>query len=350
LLRNRQLWIGVIGTALFLGLFFAFTNLREMGEALADANYWWFAPAIAVWFLSAWFRSLRWRYLLQPMGSFSAQTLYPIIVIGYMANNLLPARTGELVRAYIMDKKYRLSIMATLGTIAVERLFDGLVLVVFLIAVGAFVGLSRELGILAAAMSATFVLVFALFLFVASSRERAERWSGRLLRFLPARAREKGSQWASSFVEGLAALQSPWRIGAVLVTSVVAWALESTMYFMVGVAFDLGEAFPIFMMVAAAANLAITLPSTSGGIGPFELLTKETLEFVGVSGGVAGAYAAALHALVLLPVVAAGLVFLWAINLSLAETLRRPAQPGLATPTGGGSPSAEGLGQEEGSE
>jgi uncharacterized membrane protein YbhN (UPF0104 family) len=129
-------------------------------------------------------------------------------------------------------------------------------------------------------------------------------------------------------------LQSPWRIAAVLITTVVAWALESTMYFMVGISFNLGEAFPIFMMVAAAANLAITLPSSSGGVGPFELLTKETLEFVGVRGGVAGAYAAALHALVLLPVVAAGLLFLWVINLSLAETLRRPAQPKLATSAG----------------
>ena len=334
LLRNRQLWIGILGTALFLGLFFAFTNLREMGEALADANYWWFAPAIGVWFVSAWFRSLRWRYLLQPMGSFSTQTLYPVVVIGYMANNLLPARTGELVRAYIMDKKHGLSIMATLGTIAVERLFDGLVLVVFLIAVGAFVGLSQELGILAAAMSATFVVIFALFLFMASSQKRAERWLARLLRFLPARIQEKGSQWASSFIAGLSALQSPWRIAAVLVTSVVAWALEATMYFMVGVSFGLGEAFPIFMMVAAETNLAITFPSTSGGIGPFELLTKETLEFVGVRGGVAGAYAAALHALVLLPVVAAGLIFLWVINLSLGEALRRPAQPKPAAGVG----------------
>jgi uncharacterized membrane protein YbhN (UPF0104 family) len=233
-----------------------------------------------------------------------------------------------------MDQKHRLSIMATLGTIAVERLFDGLVLVVFLIAVGAFVGLSQELGVLAAAMSATFVVVLALFLFVASSQERAERWLARLLRFLPARAQEKGSQWGGSFITGLGALQSPWRVAAVLVTSVVAWALEATMYFMVGISFDLGEAFPIFMMVAAAANLAITLPSTSGGIGPFEFFAKETLDFVGVGRGPAGAYAVALHALLLLPVVAAGLVFLWVINLSLAETLRRPGQPSLTASVG----------------
>jgi uncharacterized membrane protein YbhN (UPF0104 family) len=125
----------------------------------------------------------------------------------------------------------------------------------------------------------------------------------------------------------------------VVFTSTVAWALEATMYFMVGVSFSLGEAFPIYMMVAAAANLAITLPSTSGGIGPFEALAKETLVFVGVGTSAAAAYAVALHALLLLPVVAAGLVFLWLINLSLGEALRHPARPTLAPNVGQGEAS-----------
>ena len=106
------------------------------------------------------------------------------------------------------------------------------------------------------------------------------------------------------------------------------------MYFMVGVSFSLGEAFPIYLMVAAAANLAISVPSTSGGIGPFEALAKETLVFVGVGASAAAAYAVALHALLLLPVVAVGLVFLWAINLSLGEALRLPARPKIASGVG----------------
>jgi hypothetical protein len=78
-------------------------------------------------------------------------------------------------------------------------------------------------------------------------------------------------------------------------------------------------------MVAAAANLAITLPSSSGGIGPFEFFAKETLMVVGVGRDLAGAYAVALHGLLLVPVIVAGLFFLWAINLSLGQALGRPA-------------------------
>ena len=336
MLRSRQLWLGILGTALFLGLFFWRTDLGDMADALANANYWWFAPAIAVWFLSTWFRSLRWRYLLRPIADIPARTLYPVVVIGYMANNLLPARTGELVRAYIMGERHRLSLMATLGTISVERLFDGLVLLAFLVFVGAFVGLSEELTILAIAMSVLFVALLAVFLFVASSAARAQRVIEALVRFAPARVRERARGWAGAFVAGLEALRSPAALATVVLTSTVAWALEATMYFMVGVSFNLGEAFPIYLMVAAAANLAISVPSTSGGIGPFEALAKETLVFVGVGTSAAAAYAVALHALLLLPVVVAGLVFLWAINLSLGEALRHPARPSLAAGVGQG--------------
>jgi hypothetical protein len=107
----------------------------------------------------------------------------------------------------------------------------------------------------------------------------------------------------------------------VLATSTVAWLLEALMYYLVGLSFDIDEGFAAYLMVAGAANLAIALPSTSGGIGPFELLTKETLTFLGTSSAVAGAYAVALHGLLLLPVIITGLIFLWAINLSLGRTL-----------------------------
>jgi hypothetical protein len=330
LLRSRQLWLGIVGTALFLGLFFWRTDLGDMADALADANYWWFAPAVALWFVSTWFRSVRWRYLLRPIIDLPTRRLYPVVVIGYMANNLLPARTGELVRAYIMGERHRLSLMATLGTISVERVFDGLVLLAFLVFVGAFVGLNEELTILAVAMSIAFVAILAVSLYVASSAERAQRVIGALVRFAPARVRDRARGWANAFVTGLEALRNPYALAMIVITSTVAWALEATMYFMVGVSFSLGEAFPIYLMVAAAANLAISVPSTSGGIGPFEALAKETLVFVGVGTSAAAAYAVALHALLLLPVVAVGLIFLWAINLSLGDALRRPTESALA--------------------
>ena len=278
-------------------------------------------PAVAIWFAAAILRSIRWHYLLRGLANLSSATLYPIVIIGYMANNLLPLRTGEFVRAYVLGERHKVSKMSTLGTIAVERVFDGVVLVGFLILAGAILGLSGELTALAIGMALAFAVLFAVFVYAASSPERAGRWTERLVAILPRRLQEPIRGFADSFLSGLQCLRSPYLVGLVLATSVGAWLLEATMYYMVGLSFNIGEGFAAYLMVAAAANLAITLPSTSGGIGPFELLTKETLIFLGVGSAAATAYAIALHALVLIPVIVVGLVFLWAINLSLGRTL-----------------------------
>jgi uncharacterized protein (TIRG00374 family) len=320
-ITSRKLWLGLIGTALFLGLFFWRTDLPEIADALGDANYWWVIPAVAVWFVSAALRSLRWHYLLRGLASLKTATLYPIVIIGYMANNLLPLRTGELVRAYVLGERHKLSKMSTLGTIAVERVFDGVVLVSFLLLGGAILGLNSDLRALAVGMTVAFAVLLAAFIYIASSPRRASRWTERLVRLLPHSVRERAQGLVDAFLEGLKCLQSPSLVVLVLATSLGAWLLEAFMYYLVGLSFDIGEGFAAYLMVAAAANLAITLPSTSGGIGPFELLAKETLTFLGVGSAVAGAYAIALHGLLLLPVIVAGLVFLWAINLSLARTL-----------------------------
>src|SRR3990170_6531590 len=166
-ITSRKLWLGLGGTALFLGLFFWRTDLGELADALADANYWWVAPAIAVWFLAAIVRSLRWHYLLRGLASLSTATLYPIVIIGYMANNLLPLRTGEIVRAYVLGERHKVSKMSTLGTIAVERVFDGVVLVSFLLLGGAILGLNSELRALAVGMTLAFAVLLAVFVYVA---------------------------------------------------------------------------------------------------------------------------------------------------------------------------------------
>jgi uncharacterized protein (TIRG00374 family) len=321
LITSRRLWLGLGGTGLFLGLFIWRTDLPDLGDALAQANYWWVVPAVAIWFVSAGFRSLRWHYLLRRVSNLNARTLYPIVIIGYMANNLMPLRTGEFVRAYVLGERHGVSKMSALGTIAVERVFDGVVLVGFLVVAGAILGLNEELTVLAVSMSVAFALLLALFVYVASSPERARSWTEWAVGLLPSALRERARELAESFLEGLQSLRSPSLVILVLGTSVVAWLLEATMYYLVGRSFSIGEGFAAYMMVAAAANLAITLPSSSGGIGPFELLTKETLTFLGVSSAVGGAYAIALHGFLLLPVIVAGLAFLWAINLSLGRAL-----------------------------
>ena len=349
--RSRRVWLGLGVSLLLIALFLHGTNFREIGNAFADANYLLAFLSLPVYFLAAWFRTLRWRYLLRPMKSVSMAHLYPVVIIGFMANNLIPARVGELVRAYILREREGVSMSAGLGTIVVDRVFDGLTLLLFLILAGVFATVSAEVRTLAIVMAALFGVGVVVMYVLVTSESRSKRAVDVVVRLVPGRAKVRVQGVADSFLEGLQSLRSPTAMAGAWVASVVSWLLEATMYYMVGEAFGLGLGFHVYLLVTAAANLAITLP-TPGGVGPFELGTRWALAPFDVASNTVRAYAIVLHALLLFPVIALGLVFLWAINLSLGDMLRRPtpvaepASTGPAGPATGGHLGAEGRGGE----
>ncbi len=342
MLRSRRLWLGVIVSLIFIAIFVLRTDFREVGDAFRDANYWWALASIPVYFAGSWFRAWRWRYLLRPLGEMRTAALFPIVIIGFMVNNLIPARAGELARAYIVGERERVSKMAALGTIAVDRVYDGIVLLLFLLIVGAFAGVSDELRVIAISMTILFGIGLLVLVAFALS-EGFSRWAvAMLLRFTPQRVKGQVEELAGSFLVGLHSFRSPYDMFAATATTAVSWLLEATMYYMIGLAFDLNLGFHIYLLVTAGANLTISIPSTPGGVGPFEVVAKETVTYFGVAKGAASAYAVALHALVLFPVIVVGLYFLWAINLSFGDVLRgrtaaaEPAEPNISGKETGG--------------
>ena len=128
----RRIWLGIAITALFVALGLVRLDLGETWSAAAAANYAYLVPAIAVYFVSLYVRSYRWRYLLQPFAAVHSWRLYPVILVGYMANTLLPVRLGELARSYYLSVREPVRGSTALATILVERVFDGLTLLVFL--------------------------------------------------------------------------------------------------------------------------------------------------------------------------------------------------------------------------
>ena len=201
--RSLRFWLAIGASLLFLGLFFARIDPGETWAKLGEANYLLVPPAIAVYFAAVYFRSLRWQYLLSPMKRLAVARLYPVVVVGYMANNLLPVRLGEVVRAYYLGEREKVSKVSSLATIAVERVFDGLTLLflaavvsLFLPLVGLLQGLADRAGVpwvlLALAMSMPFVLVAAFMVLASYSPRWFEVLLERLIAVLPAPIRPKG--------------------------------------------------------------------------------------------------------------------------------------------------------------
>ncbi len=334
MLRSRRVWLGFAISVLFLGVFLYKTDFSDIRDAFTHANYAIALASLPVYFLGIWVRTIRWQYLLRPVARVSTWRLYPVVIIGLTANNLLPARAGELVRAYLLGERERVSKAAALGTIAVDRLFDGLTLIPMLVLVAAVVGGDESFPLpfvdwrvdffgLAVIMAILFGAALAVLFVLAFSPPWRERTDRLVMGLMPERFRPSVEGLAQSFFQGLDSLRSPLDLATAWVMSGVSWGLEATMYYMVGLAFGLDVGFHYYLLVTAAANLAISVLASQGGIGPFELVTRETMIAAGVVKSMAVAYAIGLHALVLLPVIAVGLYFLGTMGVSVGEMFKR---------------------------
>ena len=324
MLKSRRFWLGAMFSAGFLVLFFWKVDLNGTVHALRSANYWWILPALVCYFIAVAFRTLRWHVLLLPLKSVPVRRLYPLVVIGYMANNLLPARLGELVRAYLAGRREGMPAAATLATILIERVMDGVFLLLLGLCVWSFLPVAsllegRELAV--AAVSAAFALALVAFFAVALVPALGQLGVRSLQRLLPHKARAPVGGLLSGFLAGFQTLRSPRQVFATILMTAPIWLFEAEMYYLIALGFRIREPFHAFLLTTSASNLATSL-STPGGVGPFEYATRLTLEALSVPVQDAVSYALVLHVALLLPVTLLGLVFLWMSNTSLQEVAR----------------------------
>lgn len=322
MLRNRRVWIGLVVSVVFLALLLRSVDRHELAAALEEIDPLWLVAAFAVELAALWFRALRWRFILDSHVRISTQDAFSVVIIGYAANNLLPVRAGELVRAQLLHDSHGASRLGTLGTIVVERIFDGLVLALFLAATIAIAGGSDFLRVVAALMTAAFLAGTAVLALLALQPRGSDIWTVRMLRLAPAAVRPRARVWLGSFLAGLAGLRGARAWGLVIGATVLSWGLEAVCYWLVGIGFGLDLDFPLYLAVTGAANLAIAAPSTAGGVGPFEFFAQKALTAFGVSAAAATVYALVLHALLLIPVVLLGIVLLWRRHIGLGAMLK----------------------------
>lgn len=357
-----HLWLGIAISGAMLLFFFTQLEPGEMKTLLVEANYFYLIPAVALYFLGVLFRAFRWRFLLTPMRRIPVRRLYPVVVIGYTANNLLPMRLGELVRSYYLARRENFSASSALGSVAVERVFDGLTLIALvsltaplLLILGEFdwtTGISQSAAI---ALAAVVVLAFggllAVFTLLAS-------WPGfagaveRLLGLLPGKAGAAVLRFFASFVSALTILNSPRKHLALIGLSLPIWVCEFLVYFLVSYSFNIGAYFDslgVYLLaiglLTATSNLATGIPSAVGGIGPFEVVAQQTLIALGIGATVAGAYSVFVHLVALwLPVNIVGIAIIIVIlarqSISLKQLLGEPPAPADAPIRAPASPTA----------
>ena len=323
-LKRWQFWVGVLISAALLWWALRGLQLRDVWDTLKDANYLWLIPGIAVYFLGVWARAWRWHYLLRPLKRIPTRTMFPIVAIGYMGNNIYPARAGEVLRAYVLRRREQVPISASLATIIVERAFDGIVMLAFvflnlpelttLTVDSGFAGSIQSLALVGAGI---FLGVVAVFLAMAAFPARSRQVSVWLIdRLVPENWRESLTGISERFLEGLASLRSPKDVGMVLLTSVVIWLFETGKYWFVMHAFPFEVSFFALMLMNGIVNLATTIPSAPGYVGTFDAPGIAVLGAYGISRDLAAGYTLVLHVALWLPITILGAYYMLRERLS----------------------------------
>jgi glycosyltransferase 2 family protein len=317
-MKRWQFWLGIAISLAFLYLALRGLHLEDVWGALEGASYGWLLPGVAIYFVAVWARAWRWHYLLRPVKKVSTRTMFPIVAIGYMGNNVYPARAGEVLRAVVLRRRTGVPVSASLATIIVERVFDGVVMLAFvflnlpelarLTAASGFVGSIQTLAIWGAVAFAAALGVFLLAAMFPVQAEKGLAWLAE--RVVPVRFRERLLGYAMRFLSGLECLRSPREALMIFMTSVVIWLLETGKYWFVMHAFPFEVSFFTLMLMNGIVNLATTIPSAPGYVGTFDAPGIAVLSAYGVDRALAAGYTLILHVALWLPITALGAYYL----------------------------------------
>ena len=317
--------VGLAISALFLFIILRNVNLNELVTALKNADYIWLLPNIFFVVLAMYQRAERWKYMLRPIAIVKYKTLLAATCIGFMANNVLPLRLGEFVRAYSLSKQdNRITKSASLATIFVERMvFDLLALLLILGAILAAFPIklmqdsNYKLGALLSLAIAMAGLLFAVIIVL--KPEGSGRLMTKYLFFLPDFIKDKIELTVIKFSKGLLFLKRWKETLWVSAHTMLIWLCMgiSNIFIFYAFGFDL----PIYAsyVLLIVVSISILIPSSPGFIGVYHAGVVFTLSRFGIDTNNAVSCALVLHAAQFVPITLMGFYYLKKEHLSLKQ-------------------------------
>jgi len=320
-------WLGVAISAVLIWWTLRGVPVDQVISTIAGGNMWLLAASILVGTTGYLVRALRWRWLLFPIDPDTRlRSRFGAVTIGFMVNNLLPARVGEFARAYAMGRfERRVPVPAAFGSLVVERVLDGLVLAAFLVIPvmtpgfpeidfgGGFAVILR----LAATLIGVMVLVIAaLLLFPRPVVAITER----LARLLPDAAERLVVDSLEAFLDSLAVVRSPRLLFMSFAWTVAFWLWHGLSFWLGMLAFGIDTGFVSAIFTEAVVGFGVALPAAPGFFGTFHVSAQFALETVyGVGELPTLAFAYAYHLGGFIPVTLIGLWYARSLGLSLGE-------------------------------
>jgi uncharacterized protein (TIRG00374 family) len=310
-------FIGIAVSILFLWLAFRNLHPEAVLQNLGRANI----PLLligAVWYFSAvMVISMRWGYLLKSIRAIPLPRLMPLVCIGYMGNNVYPFRSGEALRIYLLRQEQHIPFVKGATTVLIERVFDGLVMLTFiLIGVNLTHVGGEAIQTVATFATPIFLIALVIFFALAMRPNLLRQLSNRIETRLPKRLAGIVDKLSEDIIGGLEGLRTPADLAMTILTSYACWMLEASVYLLVAVAFGLAPDYGLMLVVVGTVNLAGLIPASPGQLGVFEFFASQVLIGAGVESDLALTYALTIHVVIWLPVTLVGFYFLIQRGLS----------------------------------
>jgi len=297
-MRSGPILRGAIGAAISivaLAVVLGGTDLARTADILRHADLRWVALSIVLMAFDLAFRALRWQRLLRPIAHVRYLPMLAYLLIGYLANNILPARLGELVRSHYLGDREGISLASALGTVVVERVVD-LVAVVAIASVALLVlsvrGLVGNVVLVGAAVTGLFLIVLAAGI-VAHRLPGLDRIRALVERYPRVR------DLARSLQDGLAVAARPRTIGEAILVSGCSWTMAIIAYAAVGQAIGIQLSMGQAALIASGVALASAVPAGPSNLGTFEFASQELGKAVGLEQASALALGVLVHVSIL---------------------------------------------------
>jgi glycosyltransferase 2 family protein len=324
-------WRGVLGIALSAALLWwtlRDVSLPEVWAALSASNLPLLVASALVATLAFPLRAWRWRYILYPVApSLPYGPLWRSTAIGMMVNNVVPARAGELARAFALSRERQgVGFAAALGSLVVDRVMDALAILVLLLIVVVSPEFPRSILVLgkpvdywlrvAATIAVASIAILALLAFLPG--RMLAIWDGVAGRVSP-RLAERGRGILTGFTQGVGVFRDPTRFGLVLFWTMLQWVVNGLSFWMGMKAVGIDAGVPAAFFLQSMLALAVALPSAPGFFGIFEAVSKASLAVYGIDGTLAVSFALGYHLLSFIPITIIGFWYFVRLGMHFSD-------------------------------
>lgn len=321
LLKSKRFWGLFLTVALLVYCFYDF-DFHQVVKALSQINYWYIIPLVFLEAMIAYIRSLRLKFLIDPVKKIRQNDLYPIYCIGMMTNLLMPYLTGQVARIYLLSKKGQLKKTFLLTTTVLEVLFDGLAILAITVLISVFFVLPDEFRAWHFFAMGGMVLVISLILiFLSRKKDFGAMLFARIAGILPAAVGRKINDITHSFFSALEALKSTKHFFLVLILSVMSWVTQAGIVYLLILAFGFDITLWGAVIITVIVTLMMIIVLSPVNIGTFQAATLAALKPFSVVKAPALAFSFLLHIAVYLPPIILGAFFSFKEGLTLKQLM-----------------------------